>query len=115
MPILIENGNLFIAQPPLFKVIKGKTYSYARDENMLNETVKQINGEVIIQRFKGLGEMDTNELHETVMDIDKRILKQITIEDAVEADKTFSMLMGDEVGPRREFIQKNAHIAEIDI
>jgi len=108
MPILIENGNLFIAQPPLFKVIKGKTYSYARDENMLNEAVKQFNGEVIIQRFKGLGEMDTNELHETVMDIDKRILKQITIEDAVEADNTFRMLMGDEVEPRREFIMANA-------
>ena len=108
MPILIENGNLFIAQPPLFKVIKGKTYSYARDENMLNEAVKQFNGEVIIQRFKGLGEMDTNELHETVMDIDKRILKQIIIEDAVEADNTFRMLMGDEVEPRREFIMANA-------
>ncbi len=112
---LIENGYIYIAQPPLFKVIKGKTSFYARDENVLKEKLKEISGEYVIQRFKGLGEMDADELRETVMDPEKRILKKVNISDAVLADKMFDVLMGDEVEPRREFIMQHAKEANIDV
>ncbi len=102
---IIENGYLYIAQPPLFKIIKGKNSIYVRDEKLLKEKLKEIGGDVVVQRFKGLGEMDSEELRETVMDQENRILKQVTIEDVVEADRIFTILMGDEVEPRREFIQ----------
>jgi len=105
---LIENGHVYVAQPPLFKVLKGKISYYARDESALNELIKKLGDNVITLRFKGLGEMDSDELQETVMDPEKRILKQVAIEDAVEADKMFSMLMGEEVEPRRDFIINNA-------
>ena len=105
---LIENGNMFVAQPPLFKVLKGKQSYYARDENVLSELSKQLGENVVILRFKGLGEMDSDELRETVMNPETRILKKVTIEDAVEAERMFSMLMGDEVEPRKEFIMTNA-------
>jgi len=116
MPELIQNGYVYIAQPPLFKVIKNKKSIYVRDELELKKTLEEIGeANTIIQRFKGLGEMDSNELHETVMDIKTRILKQVTLEDAVEADKIFTILMGDEVPPRRAFIQKHAKEANLDI
>ncbi len=116
MPELIQNGHVYIAQPPLFKIIKNKKSIYVRDELELKKTLEEIGGDnVVIQRFKGLGEMDSDELYETVMDIKTRILKQVTIEGAIEADKIFTILMGDEVQPRRIFIQKHAKEANIDI
>jgi DNA gyrase subunit B len=113
-PQLIENGNVFIAVAPLFRVRKGKDF-YLFSEDEKEKKVKELGGKADVQRFKGLGEMNPEQLWETTMNPKTRILKKVTIEDAVMADETFSMLMGDEVGPRREFIQKNAHIAELDI
>ena len=114
MPQLIENGNVFIAVAPLFRIRKGKDfYVYSEDEK--EKKVRELGGKADVQRFKGLGEMNPAQLWDTTMNPKTRILKKVTIDDAVEADETFSMLMGDEVGPRREFITKNAHIAEIDI
>jgi len=113
MPQLVENGNVYIAVSPLFRIRKGKDiYVYSEDEK--EKKLREL-GKADVQRFKGLGEMNPTQLWETTMNPKTRILKKVTIEDAVMADETFSMLMGDEVGPRREFIQKNAHIAELDI
>ncbi len=113
-PQLIENGNVYIAVAPLFRIRKGKDfYVYTEDEK--EKKVKELGGKADVQRFKGLGEMNPEQLWETTMNPKTRILKKVTIEDAVLADETFSMLMGDAVAPRREFIQKNAHIAELDI
>ncbi len=114
---LIENGNVYIAQPPLYKVIKGKKSYYVRNEKVLDELIKDFgDSNIIIQRFKGLGEMDANELFETVMNKDNRILKQITIEDAVEAERLFNVLMGDDVAPRKKFIMENAKdVKNLDI
>jgi len=116
MPGLVQNGHVYVAQPPLFKVIKNKKTTYVRDEEGLKNKLNEIgNDNVIVQRFKGLGEMDANELEETVMDVRTRTLKKITVEDAVEADNIFSILMGDEVEPRREFIMKYSKGANIDV
>ncbi len=112
---LVENGNIYVAQPPLFKVIKGKTSYYARDESALAELLSGLGENVVVLRFKGLGEMDSNELQETVMDIEKRTLKQVKIEDAVEADRMFSILMGEDVEPRKEFIMQYAKEANLDV
>jgi DNA gyrase subunit B len=113
-PQLIENGNVYIAVAPLFRIRKGKDfYVYSEDEK--EKVVKSLGGKADVQRFKGLGEMNPQQLWDTTMNPKSRILKRVTIEDAVEADKTFSMLMGDEVGPRRDFITKNAHVAEVDM
>ena len=109
---LIENGYIYIAQPPLFKIIKGKTSFYVRDENALKEKLREIGENVVIQRFKGLGEMDANELRETVMEPETRILKKVTIEDAILADVIFNTLMGEEVEPRREFIIQNSSLVK---
>ncbi len=113
-PELIENGNIYVAVSPLYRVRKGKDqYVYSDEE--LKKALAKIGGKADVQRFKGLGEMNPQQLWDTTMDPKKRMLKKINIEDAVEADETFSMLMGDLVGPRRKFIEKNANIAEIDI
>ena len=109
---LIENGNVYLALPPLFKVIKGKNSYYAKDENNLAQLTKELGNDVVVLRFKGLGEMDADELQETVMDKGKRILKQITIEDAIQADRMFTILMGEDVEPRKEFIMANAKFAK---
>lgn len=115
IPELIENGNIYVAISPLYRVrAKGKsTYVYSDEE--LEKVIKQINGKAEVQRFKGLGEMNPEQLWDTTMNPKKRILKRVTIDDAVRADEIFSMLMGDVVGPRRKFIEKNANIAEVDI
>ena len=113
MPELIENGNIYVALSPLYRIRKNKDY-YVYSEEELKKLIDKL-GKADVQRFKGLGEMNPEQLWETAMDPKKRILKKVTIEDAVLADETFSMLMGDLVGPRRKFIEKNANIAEVDV
>ena len=108
---LIEAGYVFIAQPPLYRVRKGKRDHYVYSDSELEKLLKEIGREgVNIQRYKGLGEMDANQLWETTMDPQTRTILQVNLEDAIEADAVFSMLMGDRVEPRREFIQENAKL-----
>jgi DNA gyrase subunit B len=113
---LIAQGYIYIAVPPLYKVSKGKDRVYLFTDEEKNDYVdKHKNETVMVQRFKGLGEMNASELWETTMNPEKRILKQVSIEDAEEADQTFTMLMGDEVPPRKKFITTHAHMAELDV
>ncbi|MDA8669481.1 DNA topoisomerase (ATP-hydrolyzing) subunit B [Flavobacteriales bacterium] len=119
MKELIENGYLYIATPPLYLIKKGKQAKYAWDDNQRKDYVDQMKGSgsessVHVQRYKGLGEMNAEQLWDTTMSKENRTLRKVTIESAVEADRIFSMLMGDEVPPRREFIEKNAKYANID-
>ena len=117
MQPLIEAGYVYLALPPLYKISKGKQVKYVYSEAEKEEYLKKIGSDGIgIQRYKGLGEMNPKQLWETTMDPENRTLKQITIEDAVEADRIFSVLMGDEVEPRRQFIQEHAkEVQELDI
>jgi len=114
MPELIENGNIYVAVSPLYRVRKKKDY-YVYSDNELKRLVAKLGGKADVQRFKGLGEMNSEQLWNTTMNPKTRILKKINIEDAVIADGTFSMLMGDVVAPRRRFIEANANIAEVDV
>ena len=115
MKPLIEQGHVYIAMPPLYLVKKGNAKHYCwTDEERAQITAELGTKGVTVQRYKGLGEMNEHQLWETTMDPETRILKQVTIENAAEADRIFSMLMGDEVGPRREFIEKHAKYANID-
>lgn len=136
---IIDAGYLYLAQPPLYKIVKGKDIRYAYNDDEKLKIVKELGGEVEeaseegdeqeaeeekekksgskikIQRYKGLGEMNPEELRETTLDKDKRVLKQINVNDAIEADKIFDILMGSLVPPRKSFIQNNAKLAEIDL
>jgi len=118
MKALVEQGNVFIAQPPLYLVKKGKDQEYAWNEEERRGLIKQFgqgkDESVVTQRYKGLGEMNAEQLWETTMNPATRTLKQVTLESAAEADRVFSMLMGDEVPPRREFIETHAKYAKID-
>ena len=114
MPKLIENGNIYIAVSPLYKVRKkGDHYVYSDDE--LKKIVSKLGNNVTVQRFKGLGEMNPEQLWETTMDPKARLLNKVTIDDAVKADEVFSRLMGDDVEPRRQFIVERAAEAQIDV
>lgn len=115
---LIEKGHVYIASPPLYLVKKGKEQIYCWNDGQRDEAIKKLGGDkpesVSVQRYKGLGEMNAEQLWETTMNPATRTLKQVTIDNAAEADRIFSMLMGDEVAPRREFIEQNARYAKID-
>lgn len=112
---VIENGYICIAQPPLYKIEKNKKVIYCYNEHQLEVALAEIGEKATIQRFKGLGEMMPQQLWDTTMDPNKRTLKQVTFEDAAEADRIFDILMGDAVGPRREFIEEHAGLAVLDI
>lgn len=111
---LIEGGHVYIATPPLYLVKKGTKKRYAWNDKERDEIAESFNGSVGIQRYKGLGEMNAEQLWDTTMNPEFRTLRQVTIDNATETDRVFSMLMGDEVPPRREFIEKNAVYANID-
>lgn len=120
MKELIENGYIYIATPPLYQVKKGGKSDYAWDEDQRDRLIMELKGggaesSVNVQRYKGLGEMNAEQLWDTTMNPEHRTLRQVTIDNAVEADQVFSMLMGDDVPPRREFIEKNAKYAKLDV
>jgi DNA gyrase subunit B len=119
MKELVEQGYVYIAQPPLYLVKKGREQAYAWNEEQRKALVEKIGAgkdeSVGVQRYKGLGEMNADQLWDTTMNPDTRTLKQVTIESAAEADRVFSMLMGDEVAPRRDFIESHARYAKLDV
>jgi DNA gyrase subunit B len=115
LPEIIKHGYLYIAQPPLYKIQQGKNVNYAYNDLEKDEILKKDGSAFSIQRYKGLGEMNPEQLWETTMNPQNRILKQVNIADAEAADAVVTMLMGDEVPPRKHFIQSNAKTATLDI
>ena len=118
MQELIQKGYVYIATPPLYRVKRGKEEIYCWTEEERKAAIAELGKgsekNVSVQRYKGLGEMNADQLKDTTMDPERRLLRQVTIENAAEADRVFSMLMGDDVPPRREFIEANAKYANID-
>lgn len=116
LPQILEAGYLYLATPPLYRIAQGRNVHYAYDDEDRTRVLKENgNGKAVISRYKGLGEMNPDQLRETTMDPRNRILKQVCIEDAAQADHVFSMLMGEEVAPRKKFIQSHAKLATLDI
>jgi DNA gyrase subunit B len=112
---IIDGGFVYIAQPPLYKISKGKAMAYAYSDKEKENVLKEFGGEVNIQRYKGLGEMNPSELWETTMNPARRVLKRVNIEDAEAADRIFDILMGTDVAARKSFIQSNAKLATVDL
>ena len=114
MKELIESGHVYIATPPLYLVKRGQKKKYAWNDKERDSIVEKFGGSSSVQRYKGLGEMNASQLWDTTMNPEFRTLRQVQIDNGTEADRIFSMLMGDDVPPRREFIEKNAIYANID-
>ena len=118
MPKLIENGYVYIARPPLYKVTRGKTEKYVYTDEELQAYLKELGegAKPDVQRYKGLGEMSAQQLWDTTMNPETRIMYRVELKDAIAADELFTLLMGDQVEPRREFIEQNAKlVADLDI
>ena len=116
MPELIKQGHVYLAQPPLYRISKGQKHQYAYSDEERDKIIAEVGTGVSIQRYKGLGEMDPEQLWDTTMNPETRLMLRVTVEDAEKADETFSILMGDQVEPRREFIEKNAkYVKNLDI